>query len=213
LTHGTVELADVAPLRRADTRARLLALAEEMVLAKGFSATSIEELIAGVGITKSGFFYHFKDKGELAKALLKRHLENDRAILDEIFRRADELNEDPLHGFLVGLRFFAEMLSDLPKGHPGCLAASICYQDQLFSREVRELNANGMLAWRDRFRDRFERIAARHPPREPVDLDALSDMVTTLVEGGLLLGRALGDNTILPCQILLYRDYVRRIFS
>jgi TetR/AcrR family transcriptional regulator, transcriptional repressor for nem operon len=27
-------------------------------------------LIAGAGITKSGFFYHFKDKGELAKALL-----------------------------------------------------------------------------------------------------------------------------------------------
>ena len=37
------------------------------MLAKGFAATSIEELIAAAGITKSGFFYHFKDKGELAK--------------------------------------------------------------------------------------------------------------------------------------------------
>jgi AcrR family transcriptional regulator len=42
---------------------------EAAVLEKGFAATSIEELIAAVGITKSGFFYHFKDKNELAKAL------------------------------------------------------------------------------------------------------------------------------------------------
>jgi hypothetical protein len=33
-----------------------------------------------------------------------------------------------------------------------------------------------------------------------------------LVEGGLVLGRALKDVTILPRQVLLYRDYVRIIF-
>src|SRR5215217_1601321 len=53
--------------RRGDTRERILELAEAAVLAKGFAATSIDELIAAVGITKSGFFYHFKDKGELAR--------------------------------------------------------------------------------------------------------------------------------------------------
>ena len=43
---------------------RILDRAEVAVLDKGFAATSIDELIAAVGITKSGFFYHFKDKGE-----------------------------------------------------------------------------------------------------------------------------------------------------
>ena len=51
---------------------------QSAVLDKGFAATSIEELIAAVGITKSGFFYHFKDKGELAKALLVRYIERER---------------------------------------------------------------------------------------------------------------------------------------
>ena len=41
------------------TRERILDVAEASVLAKGFGATSIEELIAEAGITKSGFFYHF----------------------------------------------------------------------------------------------------------------------------------------------------------
>ena len=202
-----------APVRKgSDTRERLLTLAEQAVLAKGFAATSIEELIAATGITKSGFFYHFKDKGELAKALMLRYLEQDKAVLDDIFRRGDELNEDPLHGFLVGLKLFAEMMADLPEAHPGCLAASFCYQDHLFSQEIRDLNAAGILAWRHRFRERFDLIAARYPPRIEADLDALADMASTLVEGGLLLGRALRDVAILPKQILLYRDFVRTIF-
>ena len=54
-----------------ETREQLLDAAETSVLEKGFGATSIEELIAAVGITKSGFFYHFPDKGKLAKALLQ----------------------------------------------------------------------------------------------------------------------------------------------
>jgi len=201
------------PRRGSETRERILEIAEAAVLAKGFAATSIDELIAAVGITKSGFFYHFKDKGELARAMLLRYLDRDKALLDNLFSRADELNEDPLHGFLVGMKLFAEMMANLPEVHPGCLAASFCYQDQLFNREIRRLNAEGMLAWRIRFRERLDLIAERYPPRHEVDLDALADMIATLVEGGLILGRALNDITILPRQVLLYRDFVRSVFA
>jgi AcrR family transcriptional regulator len=197
---------------RKDTRERILEVAESAVLAKGFAGTSIEELIAAVGITKSGFFYHFKDKSELAKGLLLRYLDHDREILDGIFRRGDELHDDPLHGFLVGLKLFAEMMGNLPQEHPGCLAASFAYSDQLFNSEIRRLNAEGILAWRKRFRERLDLIAAKYPPRFDVDFDALSDMASTLVEGALIMGRMLNDASIPPRQVLLFRDFVRSIF-
>ena len=181
------------------------------MLAKGFASTSIDEIVAAVGITKSGFFYHFRDKTALAMGLMLRYMEHDKQVLDEIFARGDELNDDPLHGFLVGLKLFAEMMGNLPEAHPGCLAASFCYQDQLFNREIRDLNAESTLAWRSRFRARFDLIAKRYPPRQQVDFEALADMASTLVEGGLILGRVLKDVTILPRQILLYRDFVRSI--
>ena len=201
-----------APRKGTDTRERILAVAETAVLAKGFAGTSIEELITEVGITKSGFFYHFKDKSDLAKGLMLRYLEQDRVVLDDIFRRGDELHEDPLHGFLVGLKLFAEMMAKLPEAHPGCLAASFAYQDQLFNREIRQLNTEGILAWRNRFRERLDLIATRYPPRIEVDFDALADMAATLVEGALILGRLLNDISIPPRQVLLYRDFVRSIF-
>lgn len=63
LTHGTVSYARAGRSDPAKTARypRILEVAEAAVLAKGFAATSIEELIAAVGITKSGFFYHFKE--------------------------------------------------------------------------------------------------------------------------------------------------------
>ncbi len=205
-------LSDIAPRRGADTRERLLDLAETAVLEKGFAATSIEELIAGAGITKSGFFYHFKDKSELAKALLVRYLEREEVLFDQLFARADELHEDPLHGFLIWLKLFAEMMGDLPEAHPGCLVASYCYQDQLFNREVRELNREGVLRWRRRFRERLEMIAERYPPRIEVDLDALADMIPAVVDGGIILSKVVREREALTQQVMLYRSFIKAVF-
>ncbi len=200
------------PRKGSDTRERILDVAEAAVLEKGFAATSIEELIAAVGITKSGFFYHFKDKNELARTLLVRYVEREDAIFDDLFRRADELNEDPLHGFLVGLKMMSELMADLPNGHPGCLVASFCYQDRLFDKEVRDLNAKAVLNWRKRFRERLELIAARYSPKGSVDLDDLADMLSVIADGGIILSRVVNDKQALSRQIMLYRDFIRAIF-
>jgi AcrR family transcriptional regulator len=201
-----------APRKGSHTRERILDVAEASVLEKGFAATSIEEIIAAVGITKSGFFYHFKDKSELAKALLVRYVEREDALFDDLFARADELNEDPLHGFLVGLKMLSELMADLPNGHPGCLVASYCYQDRLFDREVRELNAAAVLNWRKRFRRRLNLVANRYPPRIRVDLDDLADMLSVIADGGIILSKTIKDKQALARQMLLYRDFIKAVF-
>lgn len=197
----------------AETRERILAIAERSVLEKGFGATSIDEIIAAAGLTKGGFFYHFADKNALALALLERHLETEDAVFDDVFARAGELTDDPLHAFLVGLKLLAEMMADLPQDLPGCLVATFCYQERLFDRRVHALNHEIVLRWRARFLAMLEAIAERYPPREAVDLAALADMVSAVVEGGLVLGRATHDAAILPTQLLLFRSYVKLLFA
>jgi AcrR family transcriptional regulator len=156
------------------TRERLLDIAQQAVLHKGFAATSIDEIIAEAGITKSGFFYHFRDKNDLAKALLQRYRDREVDLFDRLFAQADALNEDPLHGFLIFLKLFADLMGDIPNGHPGCIVAAYCYQEHLFSQDVRDLNAECLQAWRARFRERLELIAERYPPKIDVDFDALA---------------------------------------
>lgn len=200
-------------MRKGDeTRARILQVAEAAVLAKGFGATSIEELITETGITKSGFFYHFHDKNELAKALLERYIENDNRIYDEIFGRARELADDPLQAFLLGLKLLSELLADLPNGHPGCLVAVMCVHERAFDRVVQEINRQAALAWRSRFRAMFEEILAVYEPRERIDVDQLADMVSTVIEGGIVMSKALRNPKSLPDQLLVLRSFVRMLF-
>lgn len=194
------------------TREKLMDIAEVAVLSKGFGATSIEEIIAEAEITKSGFFYHFKDKNELARALLQRYLETEDRILDNLFDRASELHDDPLHAFLIGLKLMSEMMADLPSGHPGCLVATYCYNERLFDRDVQEINREAVLRWRARFLAVFEEIAAIYPPRDDVDFEALADMVSTIVEGGIVMSKAVREPKVLAEQIMMLRSYIKLLF-
>src|SRR5688572_21463638 len=94
------------------TRVRILDLAYDAVIRKGFAATSIEELVEAAGITKSGFFYHFKDKNDLARQLLERYAAENEVFLEALTSRARELSDDPLHSYLIFLKLLAEILSE-----------------------------------------------------------------------------------------------------
>jgi TetR/AcrR family transcriptional repressor of nem operon len=195
------------------TRERILEIAEAAVLAKGFGATSIEEVIAEAGLTKSGFFYHFKDKNALAHEMLRRYVATNDRLFDDIFARGGELSDDPLQAFLISLKLLAEMMADLPSGHPGCLIASICYQERLFDREVRELTARSVRDWNARFRTILEGIAAVYPPREPVDLGDVADMLSCVVDGAIIMSKTLNDPQRLERQILIFRTCIKLMFA
>jgi AcrR family transcriptional regulator len=212
MTHAVPRSAALPSTAPGDTRQRILDVAQAAVPQTGFAATSIEEIIVAVGITKSGFFYHFADKGELAHALLVRYHEREEVLFDSLFARADELSEDPLHAFLIAMKLFGEVFENLPQAHPGCLTAAFCYQDRQFDRRVRELNAAGIRAWRNRFLARLRAIAERYPPRMSVDLTDVADMLSALADGGIILSKALDEPQALARQINLYREFVRALF-
>ena len=197
----------------AQTRERVLDIAEAAVLAKGFAATSIDEVIFEAGLSKSGFFHHFRDKNDLARALVQRYQRHDHAILDEIEARADALSEDPLHSFLIALKLFADMMADLENGHPGCLVSTFVYQDQQYDPAVRRMVTETVQSWRRRFRERLARIEAAYPPKVEIDLDTLADMATVIVDGGIILSRSMRSGKLLADQILAYRTFVRVVFA
>lgn len=208
---GFFEEHDVA--RGEETRNKILDVAQDAVLAKGFDATSIDEIVASADLTKSGFFYHFRDKNALAHALIERHIDVEDQLFDEVFARANDLSDDPLQVALIALKLLAELIEDMPNGHPGCIVATAVYQDRLFNRDVREANRRAVLGWRRRFRTMFEAIAAVYPPHEDVDLDDLADMVSAVIEGGIVMARAVAEPSLTARQVMLLRSYVKLLFS
>jgi TetR/AcrR family transcriptional repressor of nem operon len=56
------------PATRPDAKLKLLDAALSVIRAKGYTATSVDELCATAGVTKGAFFHHFKSKEELGVA-------------------------------------------------------------------------------------------------------------------------------------------------
>ena len=63
--------------QKKNTKERILDNAEALTLEKGFTGMSIDDILKATQITKGAFFYHFKTKAELARALVERYWEND----------------------------------------------------------------------------------------------------------------------------------------
>jgi TetR/AcrR family transcriptional regulator, transcriptional repressor for nem operon len=196
----------------AETRERILDIAEAAVLDKGFAATSIDEIIAEAGITKSGFFYHFRDKNELALQMVDRFIETNNQLCDDIFARGRELSDDPLQGFLIGLKLLAETLAEVKSKHPGCIVASVCYQERLFDRKVVERTRTFTVDWMARFRGYLAEIAETYPVPD-AELDDLAESLVCMIEGGITLSKVMGDVSHLERQVMSYRNIVRMVFT
>ena len=70
--------------RTLETRARLLAAAEQSVARSGFDTLRVEEVVAGAGVAKGTFFAHFADKDALMERLIGARLDVLLADLDGV---------------------------------------------------------------------------------------------------------------------------------
>jgi len=195
------------------TKNKLMDIAEKLILNNGFSAMSIDEVIKDAGITKGGFFYHFDSKNALAYSLLQRYREMEAFIFSGLFKRSEELTSDPLQQMLVFVKLFAEMMADMDELHPGCLVASITYESQQVNQQVKNITAEIVLDWRNLFREKINKINLVYPPNADVSSDDLADMLSTIVEGGIIISRALNDSSILVKQLLEYRSYIELLYK
>ena len=108
------------------TKDKLLGGALELMLAKGFAATTIDEVCERAGVTKGGFFHYFQSKDQLGKEVLERFCVSGRNLheafcgretdpLKRVYRYIDgaiAMAQDPAmsRGCLLGL--FAQELCD-----------------------------------------------------------------------------------------------------
>lgn len=199
--------------RSNSSRDRILECAEAIILQKGFSSTSIDDILEKAAITKGGFFYHFDGKTGLARALVERYLIQDGLVFHDLFKQADSLSENPLHQLLIFLNLLAELMGQLQDTHPGCLVVSFTYESHQINDEIRELIKKGLITWREMISSRLKKIIEKYPSDNEINTDVLADMFITTIEGGIILSRAFQDNQLLINQILGYRSYLRTLFE
>ena len=197
-----------------ETRERLLAMAETLILEKGYAGMSLDQLLKETDLTKGAFFHHFKGKAALARGVLERYASNDMALFTEWSARAERLSDDPLERVLIFLRLFEEFLDGLGKPFPGCIFASFTYESRQFGPDITEYIRKSLDAWVALYIKKLEPLIERHgPDQEGVTAHGLAEMITTIIEGGFVMANAYNDATWVQRQVMEYRRYLTLLFK
>jgi TetR/AcrR family transcriptional repressor of nem operon len=201
------------PRDGAATREKILDAAQALILERGYSGTTVDDILAAAGVTKGAFFYHFKSKSDLAAALLQRFNANDEQTFNDTRMRAEQLSNDPLQQVLIFIGLFEEMFTGLTEPYPGCLFASYVQELQQFDATTQTLIKDSFLRWRELLREKFDAIAKRYPPKIAIDSDDLADAFTVVFEGGFITSKALEEPDLVATQLRLYKRYIELLFG
>jgi TetR/AcrR family transcriptional regulator, transcriptional repressor for nem operon len=201
-------------MTRETTHTNLLDAAQALVMKQGFSATTVDQVIARAGVTKGAFFYHFATKDALAHALVERWAARDRAQLDGAMARAETLARDPGQRLLVLVGLLAEVADAAHEDDPGCLYASYCYEAKLMDDAVSAVINDTFAFWHERLTPWFEAALAAYPPKiDGIDAAGLLALLDTVFEGGLVMARIQKDASALGAQLRQYRNYLELLFA
>jgi len=199
--------------RGAETRERILDGAERLILDRGLAATSIDKILTTTQTSKGAFFHHFPSKNHLARALVERYAANDIAFLEEFMGRTEASSDDPAVQVVEFIHLFEDAADEMVNEQASCLYVSYVYERQLFEDGTNDVIVGAIRAWRERLAEKLRAAAELHPPKAPVDLEALADHVWATFEGAFILARAMSDAGHMRRQLELVRGHVALLFG
>lgn len=167
-------------------KTKLLNSALHVIRAKGYTATTVDDICHHAGVTKGSFFHHFKSKEQLAIEAAAHF----GAMAEHLFSTAPYHTAlDPLHRFLGYIDFrIAILKGELPEYT--CLLGTMVQEIYDTHPLIREACDKAL-------RDHVKQIAkdiqaARtlHVPDAPWTAQSLSLHVQAVLQGGFILAKA-----------------------
>lgn len=166
----------------------VLERAMDVFWAKGFEATSAQDLVAAMGINRGSMYATFGSKRQLYERALERYLERDRATLVAALSGGAPLRESL--GRL--LRSYANQLLADPE-HRGCFLVNACAEltpgePVLAARLTEELDAHQRL-----LEDAVRAARARDESLGSQDAESVAAFLVGVIQGLRVVGKATGD--------------------
>lgn len=93
-------MAKTVQKRTLETRAKLVAAAQEIIAAEGYGAMRVEQVVQRAGVAKGTFFAHFADKDALMERIIGARID---ACLDDIEKLSTPKNVESLVSHLMPL--------------------------------------------------------------------------------------------------------------
>lgn len=196
----------------APTRRRILDAAERLVIENGFSATSVDAVLAAAGASKGSFFHHFPTKDALARALVDRYADADVGHLHAALAVTAGVAE-PGARLLAFVRLFEDGADELMAEQSSCLYVATLTERQLATGAAGEPIERAVAAWRSEVAGLLERALEARGRAGAVDADAWADHLFVTFEGAFLLCRSTGDAGHMRRQLRVMREALEALLG
>ena len=181
--------------RGAKTRARIVAAAADLMYIQGVGATTLDDVLAASGVSKSQLYHHFDGKDALV-----------RAVVDHMGERVIERERDALGhvSTIPGLRRWRNALvqnNALRHGAYGCALGSLAAEVSDHDDVARQAMSQLFTEWQGLLAGVLRRLqdGGALPPEASVD--QLATGLMGALQGGYMLAQTARDVTPMATSI------------
>jgi TetR/AcrR family transcriptional regulator, transcriptional repressor for nem operon len=199
----------VKPRDSTETRGKLLLAARDVIRAKGYTGTTVDDICAAAGLTKGSFFHHFDSKEALGIAAVEAF----NAMADELFGAAPyQASDDPrerVFGY-VDLRIamltgeisqytclIGTTVQEVYLTHPALRATC----DRMLSEHVATLTRDLAAA------------KARYAPAASWDPQSVGYFMQCVLQGGFIFAKAQQNATVAAASLGHLRAYLETLLG
>ncbi len=168
--------------RGAPTRQRIVDATASLIYAKGVEGTTLDDVRAAAGVSKSQLYHYFADKDALVREVISAQAAHVLAAQGTALTQLDSLS---------ALRRWCDCILVLNRGtaNGGCPLGLLASELANKSEQARALLVAGFNSWEDRLAEGFAKMQENGElGRSAVPRD-LAIGVLSVVQGGLLLAK------------------------
>ncbi len=170
----------------AETRTRLLEAARDVIRAKGYTATTVDDICAAAGVTKGGFFHHFESKERLGIAAIERF----EATASALFGSAPySACPDPRERVLGYVDFRASMLQG-EIAHYTCLMGTTVQEVYATHPDLRATCDRGMSEHVAELTRDLEAAKQRYAPDASWSAESVGYFMQSVLQGAFIFAKA-----------------------
>jgi TetR/AcrR family transcriptional regulator, transcriptional repressor for nem operon len=192
--------------RGAATRSRIVNAAADLIYEHGVDRTSLDEVMAASGVSKSQLYHYFADKDALVLEVIARQTER---VLEAQRPHLEALDSLP------ALKAWRDAFVRLNKAAQcrGCPLGSLASELANDSEPARKRLADSFSMWRDRIENGLAKMQARGELSASAAPHDLALALLSAVEGGLLLAKTTHSSRPLEIALDMAVDHVARYMT
>ena len=194
---------------RGDARTRLLEAARDVIRARGFTATSVEDLCRAAGVTKGAYFHHFRTKEDLGVAAAGYWAETTSAY----FAGAPYHDyEDPFDR-LIGYVQFRRDIMEGDLAEFTCLVGTMTQEVYGMHPAIRDTCAASIFGHAATLEPDIAAAMAARGIKADWTPASLAAHTQAVLQGAFILAKATGDRAIARDSVDHLKRYIEMLFT